>query len=666
MINVALGINLKKDSLIQEAGKWNRRDCFRQLGEFLYDARPHERVFILYGLRRTGKSTLMRQAIAGMSEECLSKTAYISIRPKIDTMVTLDEQLYDLKDKGYRYIFIDEVTFMPDFIECASIFSDIYAANHNMKIVLSGTDSLSFYFALGDKLFDRADAIHTTHIPFHEWSRIMKNSDLDTYLQYGGVLLEGGISLNREKENVSALDAHMRTYFDTSIPSNLQHSLEYHNEGTSDFMLGEFVKLKELYLLRGLYKANELTNIINRAVQDALHSFLLSKMNKDFKSSDYGSMRELVFKNNSLHSQYRKFVSSINIATVIQKVKDALEILNKNERQVPLDDKHLTLIKTYLQAMDVVASCPTSLIYPNKVIDGEHMVVIQPALRYAQTRVLLESLKNDLGFSSGTSLERDFIVDTIRNDVRGRILEDVVLYETFTLLAAYDVDIDGHPRYDVRQLDFFRADNNQSGQIDMCIYDRREHNCTLIEIKHSDQSTPDQFKHMIDPDKCARIEQNFGPIIERCVLYCGENSIGANGIIYKNAVEYLEALTNPIIFETPIRLWEDRQKILDTYDAFKDITPGTEKAKALEATFWIEHWTPGHERDEFNYYVSSWLSERGVTMTQEELDSCDLLCERKKRKQQTQTISSSSQDNISKKQDDDHDDGSGNFSMPPY
>ena len=39
--------------------------------------------------------------------------------------------------------FIDEVTLMPDFIDSAALFSDIYAAQ-GMKIVLSGTDSLGF------------------------------------------------------------------------------------------------------------------------------------------------------------------------------------------------------------------------------------------------------------------------------------------------------------------------------------------------------------------------------------------------------------------------------------------------------------------------------------------------------------------------------------------
>ena len=35
-----------------------------------------------------------------------------------------------------------------------------------MKIVLSGTDSLGFWLAMDEELYDRAKSIHTTFIPY--------------------------------------------------------------------------------------------------------------------------------------------------------------------------------------------------------------------------------------------------------------------------------------------------------------------------------------------------------------------------------------------------------------------------------------------------------------------------------------------------------------------
>lgn len=43
-------------------------------------------------------------------------------------MAAMNRDLGKLLDLGYEYVFIDEVTLMPDFIDSAALFSDIYAA----------------------------------------------------------------------------------------------------------------------------------------------------------------------------------------------------------------------------------------------------------------------------------------------------------------------------------------------------------------------------------------------------------------------------------------------------------------------------------------------------------------------------------------------------------
>ena len=77
---------------------------------------------------------------------------------------SLDDVNQDLKyleTKGYRYVFIDEVTLLDDFIEGAALFSDVFAAS-GMKIVLSGTDSLDFIFTEDEELYDCCIMSHTT------------------------------------------------------------------------------------------------------------------------------------------------------------------------------------------------------------------------------------------------------------------------------------------------------------------------------------------------------------------------------------------------------------------------------------------------------------------------------------------------------------------------
>ena len=137
---------------------YRRRECFRQLHDFVY-GEPQDKVFILYGLRRTGKTTMIRQIFAEMSDTELTKAAFIQITAK-DTLADVNCDLKALEAQGFRYVFLDEVTLMEDFIEGAALFSDVFAAC-GMKIVLSGTDSLGFLFTEDEQLYDRCILLHT-------------------------------------------------------------------------------------------------------------------------------------------------------------------------------------------------------------------------------------------------------------------------------------------------------------------------------------------------------------------------------------------------------------------------------------------------------------------------------------------------------------------------
>ena len=66
-------------------------------------------MFILYGLRRTGKTTLIRQIFAEMSGENLGKAVFIQVTAK-DTLANVNQDLKLLEAQGFRYVFLDEVT----------------------------------------------------------------------------------------------------------------------------------------------------------------------------------------------------------------------------------------------------------------------------------------------------------------------------------------------------------------------------------------------------------------------------------------------------------------------------------------------------------------------------------------------------------------------------
>ena len=118
--NVITGVGLQ--ALVRGVVKFKKRDCFETLRQFV--TRDIDgKICILYGLRRTGKTTLMLQMISELATE---QTAYIKVKTT-DNMSKLSKDLEVLRKNGCKYVFIDEITLMEDFINTAAILSDIYA-----------------------------------------------------------------------------------------------------------------------------------------------------------------------------------------------------------------------------------------------------------------------------------------------------------------------------------------------------------------------------------------------------------------------------------------------------------------------------------------------------------------------------------------------------------
>ena len=144
---VRVGTQLKSQIAITK--NYKKRECIKVLREYIF-GRQQDKVFIIYGLRRTGKTTMIRQILTELSETEFKKAAFIQVKSK-NTLADVEADLRVLEGKGFKYVFIDEVTLIEDFIEGAAIFADIYASS-GMKIVLSGTDSLGFVFSKASSL----------------------------------------------------------------------------------------------------------------------------------------------------------------------------------------------------------------------------------------------------------------------------------------------------------------------------------------------------------------------------------------------------------------------------------------------------------------------------------------------------------------------------------
>ncbi len=501
--SVLIGDALKR--YVDPIRNLQRRDCFAVLEDYL-ERGYTGKVFILYGLRRTGKTTLLKQAIASLPLSDFSRTAFIQVKPG-DTLGDINADLKWFLEKGYKNVFLDEVTFATDFIEGAALLSDIYAAS-GMHIVLSGTDSLGFIFSESEELYDRCIMLHTTFIPYREFEKVLGISGIDEYIRYGGTMSLGGKHYN---EAVTfKTKASTDEYIDSAIAKNIQHSLRYYQDG------GHFRHLAELY------EKDELTSAINRVVEDINHRFTIEVLTKDFVSNDLGISRRNLRKDREHPTD---ILDRIDKETFTEGLRRMLEILNKNEQSVQITDTHRVEIKEYLDLLDLTVDIPTDFI-PVRNEKLYRTAIAQPGMRYAQAESLVRQLLLDKEFQNISAKDRAFVLERIMNEIKGRMMEDIVILETMM----------ANPDKEVFKLQF------AVGEFDMVIVDPAAITCEVFEIKHSEEAVPEQYKNLIDMEKCKATEFRFGEIKRKAVIYRGEDKSDGS-IEYLNVEEYLRGLT---------------------------------------------------------------------------------------------------------------------------
>ena len=500
--NVRTGETLR--SFAKSVRGYRRRECFQQLYDYVYGD-PQDKVFILYGLRRTGKTTMIRQIFAEMRDTELVKAAFIQITAK-DTLADVNRDLKILEAHGFRYVFLDEVTLMEDFIEGAALFSDVFAAC-GMKIVLSGTDSLGFLFTEDEQLYDRCVLLHTTFIPYREFETVLGIHGIDEYIRYGGTMSLGGIHYN--ENSTFASKEKTDEYVDTAIARNIQHSLRcYQYEG-------------HFRHLRDLYDKNELTSAINRVVEDINHRFTLEVLTQDWKSHDLGISASNLRRDRENPTD---ILDRIDLVAVTNSLRKLLEIRNKAEQTIELDDIHVAEIKEYLDLLDLTREIDV-LHLPDVSTKSSRTVIAQPGLRYAQADELIRSLLLDETFSALSLAERTVVQERILTEIKGRMLEDIVLLETKLTNLKKQVFVLQFP----------------IGEFDMVVFDPEAGSCQIFEIKHSEEAVSQQYRHLVNEEKCAQTEHRYGSITGKFVLYRGKSRV-VDGIPYQNVEEYLRNL----------------------------------------------------------------------------------------------------------------------------
>lgn len=484
------------------------RECFEVLEKYLFGP-TIDKVLILYGLRRTGKTTMIRQAIGRMDETALLQTAFIQVKAG-DSIMDINRDLRAMEKRHIKFVFIDEVTLLDDFIENAALLSDIFAAS-GMKIVLSGTDSLGFVFSQDDQLYDRAVMIHTTFIPYREFETVLGVQGIDEYIRYGGTMCLGGKDYN---QTITPFETAKSTneYIDSAIANNIQHSLKNYQYS------GHFRNL------RTLYEKGELTNVINRIVEDMNHRFVIDVIRDAFVSHDLGISRNNLRRDKSAPTD---ILDDIDTETVTSRLMDLLEIRNAVYNEDEFNEIHLKEIKEYFTLLDLIENIEV-ISSSNSNSADDRVVFTQAGLRYSQAEALILSLMQDALFRDIPIKERMRVSERILDEIRGRMMEDIILLETKRAFKDKKVFVLQFP----------------VGEFDMVVFDPKSITCELYEVKHSSRKDPKQSQHLTDEQKLEYAGMQYGDIAGRYVIYSGisDHDSKTDEIRYLNVEEYLKSL----------------------------------------------------------------------------------------------------------------------------
>lgn len=159
-----------------------RRDFVSAILEYISSPESNRRVLAISGLKGTGKTTGVFQAIQNISN--YNNTLLISVEDDVDISVLKEVIIKNLTWVGY--IFVDEVTRVKGLISGSAFLADT-ACGCGKKVVISGTDSLALVGADNASLYHGVITKNVTYISFEEAKRTT-NQSLKEYIELGGYI----------------------------------------------------------------------------------------------------------------------------------------------------------------------------------------------------------------------------------------------------------------------------------------------------------------------------------------------------------------------------------------------------------------------------------------------------------------------------------------------
>lgn len=475
-----------------------KRDCFSQIQNYINSENHQSKICAIYGLRRTGKTTLLKQAIENLSNNQKNKSIFITCYDQKTDFYDVIQYMKEQIENGYQYFFIDEITYADGFQNVATVLSDVFVNLNHVKIIITGTDSLGLSLVSHHEMYDRIEFVNTTQITYAEYSRLTGTNNIDDFIKKGSTL----------RTNIFDSKKSTDQFIETAIVNNIIHSLK-----KSENLRNYPAILTEKYSQEVL--KNEIERIINRYSQVRTYQAIKSQ----FKSAPLGDARDTILKHDE---DGLNIIAKLKYQETNKKIAEILGC----DKPSGIEDKDISKIYDYLKEIGVFITIPVFHSYIKQESDEPLEMITHPGMFHSNIKYTIQELMKDSSWIEADQDTRQKVAINAYRSAMGKIMENIIISDVYYMLCK---------NQDVQKEDLFGEDtgrwyvskvncdiDGRSYEADIIIFDKIKKETYLFEIKHSSENVELQSKHLEDDKFLSYIEENFGPIQGRAVLYNGK------------------------------------------------------------------------------------------------------------------------------------------------
>lgn len=471
-------VNLK--TFTADISDMNKRKAFATLKDFVLGDECYQgEILAVYGLKRTGKTTLLKQLLSDI-DAYTSFCAVLEMQDS-DTMKMLERRIEEEQAKGKTIIFINEITKVSDFINNSASLADCFA-KAGARIIISGTDNLSIAFAEDYELYDRVRKVNTTYTSFAEYRTLFPLAEINDYIRYGGLFYK-----NEAEKSVNGYE-NILSYLHDAVTMNIANSLK--NNADIDKRASALKNINE----------TELKSITEKAV--GLYSGL----------TDGEIITALTDKKDNAEQFARMIGSDKNAGCYV--TSQMIKELEKRLKEIG-----------FLAFIEKRTFAKSSGVWKKLTPTYEYHIV-QPAVRYSFLKKAIESAKEQ--YQHLDKQRQIEMAESLNRNMLEEIVGQTVIFDVMNSLPG--------ERYIVCKPEFMHENRLINGY-DMLIYDKQENSYRYFLIRHKSDYSAENINEITSV-----AESHFGECKSVCTLYTEKSTNGFVGRECYNISDFLIAV----------------------------------------------------------------------------------------------------------------------------